>query len=62
MLVLSRKVHQSFLVGDDVEITVVEIRGNKVRIGIEAPIDVEVDRREIHDIIKREGKRRKKGE
>jgi carbon storage regulator len=47
MLVLSRKVGESILIGDDVEITIVEIRGNKIRLGIEAPRDVTVIRSEL---------------
>ncbi len=49
MLVLSRKVNEKFFVGPDVRITVVDIRGGKIRIGIEAPKDVEVLREELVD-------------
>ena len=49
MLVLSRKVGEVIVVGDNIRITVVEIRGGKVRIGIVAPQDVIVDRQELHD-------------
>lgn len=49
MLVLSRKIGETIVVGDNIRITVVEIRGGKVRIGIVAPADVIVDRQEIHD-------------
>jgi carbon storage regulator len=49
MLVLSRKIGETIVVGDDIRITVVEIRGGKVRIGIDAPAHVIVDRQEIHD-------------
>ena len=51
MLVLSRKKGESFMVGDIVEVTVVEIRGDKVRIGITAPIEVPVHRKEVYDAI-----------
>lgn len=47
MLVLSRHVDEQIVIGDDVVITVCEIRGDKVRIGIEAPLDVSVHRREV---------------
>lgn len=47
MLVLSRRIDERILIGDDVRITVVSIRGNKVRIGIEAPDQVNVYREEL---------------
>jgi carbon storage regulator len=49
MLVLSRKVGEAIMVSDTIRITVVEIRGNKVRLGIVAPAGVIVDRQEIHE-------------
>ena len=52
MLVLSRKKNESIVIGDDVFIVVVEIRGDKVRLGIDAPKSVTVHRREIYDRIK----------
>lgn len=52
MLVLSRKKHESVMIGDKVAVTVVEVRGDKVRLGIEAPDDVPVHRREIYEAIK----------
>lgn len=54
MLVLSRKKNQSIRIGDDITITINEIRGDKVRIGIEAPKDVIVHREEIYEAIRRE--------
>lgn len=54
MLVLSRKRSESVVIGDQVRIYVVEIRGDKVRLGIEAPRNVPVHRREIYDAIKRD--------
>jgi carbon storage regulator len=51
MLVLSRKTNESIVIADNITITVVEIGGNKVRIGIEAPKDVAVHRQEIYDAI-----------
>jgi carbon storage regulator len=53
MLVLSRKVGEEIVIGNDIHIKVVEMRGGKVRIGIVAPEDVIVDRQEIHDKRKR---------
>lgn len=47
MLVLSRKEYQVLVIGDDVRLTVVEIRGDKVKLGIEAPPAVSVDRAEV---------------
>ena len=51
MLVLSRGKDESIMVGTDVEVTVVDIRGNKVRIGITAPKSVAVHRREVYESI-----------
>ena len=54
MLVLSRQKDESIMIGDDVEITIVDVRGGKVRLGITAPKDISVHRREIYDAIQRE--------
>lgn len=54
MLVLSRQRDETIMIGDDIELTVVDIRGDKVRIGIKAPAHVAVHRKEIYDAIKRE--------
>ena len=54
MLVLSRQKDQSIFIGDDVEITIVDIRGDKVRVGINAPPHIPVHRKEVYDAIKRE--------
>ena len=51
MLVLTRKLHQSILIGDGIEIVVLEVRGEQVRIGIKAPKDVTVHRKEVADQI-----------
>lgn len=51
MLVLSRKKNESIIINDHITVTVVEIRGDKVRLGIEAPKDVAVHRREVYDAI-----------
>ena len=53
MLVLSRKKNESIVINDDITIVVVEIRGDKVRLGVEAPREVPVHRREVYDAIKR---------
>ncbi|MEO2030515.1 MAG: carbon storage regulator CsrA [Planctomycetaceae bacterium] len=54
MLVLSRKKNESIVINDDVVVTIIEIRGDKVRLGIEAPRDIPVHRREVLDAILRE--------
>ena len=54
MLVLSRQRDETIMIGDDIELTVVDIRGDKVRIGIKAPPQVAVHRKEVYDAIKRE--------
>lgn len=54
MLVVSRKKNQEVVINDDIVITVVEIRGDKVRLGIEAPKEVPVHRREVYDAIHRD--------
>ena len=56
MLVLTRHRDESIMIGDDVEIMVVEIRGDKVRLGINAPQQVSVHRKEIYERIKAEQK------
>ena len=53
MLVLSRKKNESIIINDDITIVVVEIRGDKVRLGVEAPKEVPVHRREVFDAIRR---------
>ena len=53
MLVLSRKKNESIVINDDITVVVVEIRGDKVRLGVEAPKEVPVHRREVYDAIKR---------
>lgn len=54
MLVLSRLRDETIMIGDEIELTVVDIRGDKVRLGIKAPAHVAVHRKEIYDAIKRE--------
>lgn len=53
MLVLSRKRNESVVIGDNVVVTLLEIRGDKVRLGIEAPQDISVHRQEVYEAIKR---------
>jgi carbon storage regulator len=56
MLVLSRQRDESIMIGDKVVITIVDIRGDKVRLGIEAPQEIPVHRQEVYDAIKRDGR------
>ena len=56
MLVLTRKVNQSIIVGDDVEVVVLEVRGEQVRLGIRAPKTVAVHRKEIYEQIQEENR------
>ena len=57
MLVLSRHRDESIMIGDDVVITIVDIRGDKVRLGIDAPQEIPVHRQEVYDAIQRENKK-----
>jgi carbon storage regulator len=58
MLVLSRKTDESIIIGDNIRIVVVEVRGDKVRLGIEAPNDISVHRQEVYEaIIKQNAKK-----
>jgi carbon storage regulator len=54
MLVLSRQRDESIRIGDDIEITIVDIRGEKVRLGISAPPHIPVHRKEVYEAIQRE--------
>ena len=60
MLILSRKVNETIIINDNIVITVVDIRGDKVRLGIDAPKDIPVHRQEVYDAIRRDEE--KKGE
>jgi carbon storage regulator len=53
MLVLSRKLGESIVIGNEVSIVVVDIRGDKVRLGCEAPKSIPIHRREVYDAIQR---------
>jgi carbon storage regulator len=54
MLVISRQKDESLMIGDDVEITIVDVRGDKVRLGINAPRNISVHRKEIYLAIQKE--------
>ena len=56
MLFLTRKVGESIVINDDIEVTVVDIRGDKVRLGINAPKSIAVHRKEVYDAIRRENR------
>ena len=57
MLVLSRHRDESIMIGDDVVVTIVDIRGDKVRLGIDAPQSIPVHRQEVYDAIQRENRK-----
>lgn len=57
MLVLSRQRDETIMIGDDVEITIVDIRGDKVRLGITAPARIAVHRKEVYEAIRAENER-----
>lgn len=54
MLILTRKVGESVLIGDDISITVLSVRGNQVKLGVQAPKEVSVHREEIYQQIKKQ--------
>lgn len=55
MLILTRRVGETLMIGDEVEVTVLGVKGNQVRIGVKAPRDVSVHREEIYDRIRADG-------
>ncbi|MCU0959825.1 MAG: carbon storage regulator CsrA [Pirellulaceae bacterium] len=57
MLVLSRHRDESIMIGDEIVVTIVDIRGDKVRLGINAPQDVPVHRQEVYEAIQRENRK-----
>lgn len=57
MLVLSRHRDESIMIGDNIVVTIVDIRGDKVRLGINAPTEVPVHRQEVYEAIQRENRR-----
>ncbi|MCX7678603.1 MAG: carbon storage regulator CsrA [Spirochaetes bacterium] len=54
MLVLARKINESIMIGDDVEVIVIDIKGDQVKLGIKAPKQVSVHRKEVYEEIQRE--------
>ena len=62
MLVLSRQKDESIIIGDDVEVTIVDVRGDKVRLGITAPKSIPVHRREVYEAIQREKREKREKE
>lgn len=58
MLVLTRERNESIIIGNNIVVTVVDIRGDKVRLGIQAPIEIPVHRKEIYEAIQRENKKK----
>ncbi len=59
MLVLSRKKDESIMIGDYIEVTIVAVRGDKVRLGITAPKSISVHRKEVYNAIQTEGRKKK---
>lgn len=58
MLVLTRKTNQSIMIGDEIEVSILSVTGDKVRIGIDAPRDIAVFRKEVYEAIDEGGPRR----
>ena len=56
MLILSRKINEKIMIGEDISVSIIEIRGDQVRIGVDAPKSVKVFRQEVFDAIKAENK------
>ena len=56
MLILSRKINEKVMIGDDISVSIIEIRGDQVRIGVDAPKSVKVFRQEVFDAIKEENR------
>jgi carbon storage regulator len=56
MLILSRKINEKIMIGDDISVSIIEIRGDQVRVGVDAPKTVKVFRLEVFDAIKAENK------
>ena len=57
MLILTRKLGEKINIGDDITVTLVEIKGTQVKLGIEAPKHIEIHRQEVYDAIKRENQK-----
>jgi carbon storage regulator len=56
MLILSRKINEKIMIGDDISVAIIEVRGDQVRIGVDAPKNVKVFRQEVFDAIKAENR------
>lgn len=56
MLILSRKINEKIMIGEDISLTIIEIRGDQVKVGVEAPKSVKVFRQEVYDAIQKENK------
>jgi carbon storage regulator len=56
MLILSRKINEKIMIGDDISVSIIEIRGDQVRLGVDAPRTVKVYRQEVFDAIRAENK------
>ncbi len=56
MLILSRKINEKIMIGEDISLTIIEIRGDQVKVGVEAPKSVKVFRQEVYDAIQNENK------
>lgn len=57
MLVLTRKSGETITIGDEIEVTVLEVKGDQIKLGIQAPKSIEIHRKEVFEIIKEENKR-----
>lgn len=56
MLILSRKVNEKIKIGNDITLTIIEIKGDQIKVGVEAPKDVKVFRQEVYNAIQNENK------
>lgn len=61
MLILTRRIGETIMIGDDVVVTILNVKGNQTRVGIAAPANVSVHREEIYDRIQREKKSKESG-
>ena len=61
MLILTRRIGETIMIGEDIAITVLAVKGNQVRVGVKAPAETSVHREEIYERIQREGQREMSG-